>query len=617
MRWLLAALLLVVALVLVTAAWLFYTEPGLRWTLALAQDAARGKLRVEGARGALAREIEIDALLYQDGKTEVALRDATLRLELLAFLGARAGIHSLQAKSLAVTLPAAGDAPGAPPEPPQLPLGLRIERADIARITLERGAERYVIEDFELRDTALLQSGTVAATAAFELRHAQYPVSARLRIGGTVERLEVGFEGRIGGIPAKLRAQVSPFAPRPLAAIDAEAGPVDLQRLNAEWPATQLSVKLAGKSSPTHALAGSLSARNAAPGPLDEKRIPLASLETRFASTDLQSAALQELKMALSPGGTLAGKGALSPGKAEFDLRVSNLDLRSFGAKLRATQLSGNLRLGAGEVQTLQGTLAQQDMKISADIVRDGERVDIRSLRAEAQGGAATGTASLRLTEPLRFEARLKLEHFDPARFGEYPGGDINGAVEGSGTLGADPAVEARWTIADSTLQGEALQSRGSARLSRSRATRVAAEAVFGGARLGARGDLGAAGDELAWTLEVPRIEHFLEEFAGRLQASGTLSGSLDAPQGTIVARASALRLPQGMSVKSATAKARGSLARRMERASGLVGGDPRLAQLGRLSAGARRARAFARRTRARRARPARSDPREGATVDR
>src|SRR6185295_3086230 len=138
-----------------------------------------------------------------------------------------------------------------------------------------------------------------------------------------------------------------------------------------------------------------------------------------FASPDLTSVSLQELKAVLSPGGTLAGKGELRAGSAQFDLQVAELDLRALRSSLRSTRLAGSLRLAAGEKQTLQGTLEQDGMRISADVVRDGERVEIRSVRAEAQGGAAAGRGSLRLGEPIRFEARLKLEHFDPASFGQ------------------------------------------------------------------------------------------------------------------------------------------------------------------------------------------------------
>src|SRR5262249_2253562 len=155
----------------------------------------------------------------------------------------------------------------------------------------------------------------------------------------------------------------------------------------------------------------------------------------------------------------------------------------------------------------------------------------------------ATGSGRLRLSEPMRFEAKLNLEHFDPARFGQYPGGDINGSFDGSGTLGAQPLVDARWVVRDSKLEGQPLASHGAARISGSRAQRVVAQASLGGARLTARGDFGRPGDELGWALEVPRVEYFLGDFTGALRANGTLSGTFEEPQATFTAEANELVL--------------------------------------------------------------------------
>ena len=563
MRWVAAALAVVallVAAVLGAASWLLYTDSGLRWAAARAQDALDGKLAIDGLRGALAREISAETVQYRDDAAAITVRNIGLRIELLAILGGRAGIRSLQAESLDIALgePQAKTPRGAAPD---IPFGLRIEEAKIARITLQQGEQRFVVDGFELRDAGLLPTGAVSASAAFSLRHEGYPVSASLKLAGTLERLEVAFDGRIADVPASARAIVTPRGARALSAIEAQAGPLDLARLREGWPRTALTLKLAGKASATFALAGTLSARNAAPGPLDDERVPLAALDARFATADFRSVSLQDLKAALTPRGTFAGSGALHAERAEFDLRVSELDLRAFGSKLRPTQLSGRVRLGSGAVQTLQGTLAQDDMRITADIVRDGERVEVRSVRAEAYGGVASGSGRLRLGEPLAFEAKLVLEHFDPARLGAYPSGDINGALEGNGSLGADPSVDARWTIERSTLEGRALESRGAGRVSSTQVSRLVAQARYGNARLTARGGLGRRGDELSWTIEVPRIEEFVDEVEGRLQASGTLSGAFKDPQAALVATGKNLSA-QGITLETATVKATGSLER-------------------------------------------------------
>jgi translocation and assembly module TamB len=548
MKWLLGAVLIVLVALLVAAAWLVGTEPGLQWVAARAQAAAEGKLTLEGVRGALARDISISALKLP----QVEMRNVALRIELLAFLGRRAGIRYLRAQSLEVTLGPGDDKPLSAPD---LAFGLRIDSADIERISVQRGEERYVIEEFQLRDAFVRESGAIAASLSFALRHEEYPATVRLKLAGTLNRVDALLEGAVRDVPVKATALITAFSGRPLEAIDAEAGPLDLSKLNAEWPRTLLSVKLTGKTNE-----GRLSVRNAVPGALDAERIPISALDTRFA-TDFKTLSLDELKIVLTPAGTLAGKGTLSAGQAAFELRAADLDLRSFRQGLRRTQLSGPLRLNASEkAQSVQGTLAQADMSITADVVRAGDVLEVRSLRAASAGGEASGSARLRLAEPMSFETRLKLAHFDPARFGEYPSGDINGAVDAAGALGKNLRVDARWLIRDSTLEGEALTSRGAARIGRGRVTQANVDATLGGARLTARGDFGRRGDELALELEAPRIDHFVGGVEGSLRASGRLTGSFGSPQGSLTARAIGLRLPNGIALKSVTAKASGTL---------------------------------------------------------
>jgi len=557
MRWVLAVFLLIVAVVLTAVWWLLATEPGVQWVAARAEAAAQGTLKLEGLRGALVRDIDVASVQFKDAQTQIELRNAKLRVELLAFLGQRAGIRTLRAESLDITL---GPGDDKPPTLPQLPFGLRIDSADIVRITVQRAEERYELENFQLRDAVIRERGAIAASLSFLLRHERYPVAAALKLGGTLERIEAAFEGTVAGIPAKSRAVITAFAPRPLQAIDAEAGPADLNKLNEEWPRTALNVKLSGKATDARALAGTLSARNAQPGPLDQQRIPVAALDARFA-TDFKALFLEDLKIALAPGGTLTGKGELRPGQATLEVRAAELDLSSLRSTLRRTQLHGPLRVIATEkTQSVQGTLAQAGMSISADVLRTGDVLEIRSLRAIAEGGEATGTGRLRLAEPMSFEARLKLARFDPARFGEYPSGSISGNVDATGALGKDLQVDVRWLIQDSTLEGEALASRGAARITDGRVSQANVDTRLGGARLTARGDFGRPNDKLALELEAPRIDHFIGGIAGSLRASGTLSGSWETPQASLSAQAIGVRLPNGMALKAASAKAGGSL---------------------------------------------------------
>jgi translocation and assembly module TamB len=560
MRWLLAVLavlLLLVGVVAGAAWWLLYTQPGMQWAAARAQAAAEGRLELQGLTGALAREIHVERIRYADGDTAITLDKARLRMEIFAFLGGRAGIRSLQAEALEVRL-APGD--GKPPAPPRLPVTVRADRVQIARIAVERGGMRHVIEQFDLRDAFVRENGAVEATVSFRFPHERYPAIVALKLGGTLERLEAAASGSVADVPASAKVVLTAFADRPLERIDAEAGPIDLRRLDPLWPVTALTLKLSGKAAQDGAVAGVLSARNARPGPLDRDLVPFSALDGRF-STDFAVVALEGLTLRLVPGGTAAGTGEIRAGSARFDLRVTQLDLRSFRSSLRHTSLAGRLKIALAETQSVQGTLSQDGMTLSADVLRKGEVLEVRSLRAAAEGGEATGTGRLRLAEPMTFEARLKLTGFDPARFGEYPAGTVNGSLDATGALGQALRVDVRWLVQDSQLEGEALSSRGAARITRGRATQVNADTRLGGARFTARGAFGRAGDALDLELEAPRIDYFVGGIEGTLRASGRLTGTWDSPQGVFTARAMGMRLPNGIALKAASAKATGGIA--------------------------------------------------------
>lgn len=553
MKWLLAALALIAAGVVLGAAWLLGTESGLRWAAARLTAAAGGKLSLGGMRGTLAGEVVFDEIRFRDGATDIRLASGALRLELLAALGGRAGLRALRAESLDIAL---AKADGRPPRRPDLPLGVRIESAEIARIRFRD----FTLEDFELSDAALLEQGAVAAIASFAVREAPYPARIRVQLSGTLERIDAVVSASVADIPVSAKALLTPFGEQPLQALDAQAGPADLSSLQPGWPGTALTLELSGKANGAEPLAGRLALRNTQPGPLDAQRLPLATLDARFA-TDFASLSLHDLR--ITGAGTLNGSARIEPRQARLELRAADLDLRAVRGTLRRTQLSGPLTIVATEkTQAVQGTLAQDGMRLTADAVRTGDVVEIRSLRAEAGGGEASGSGRLHLGQPMRFETRLKLARFDPARFGDYSEGSINGSLDASGVLQENFAVDARWAIQDSTLRGDTLDSRGTARVMRDRVSRVDAEARLGKSRLTARGDFGGAKGELELRLEAPDVGQFVEGVTGRLSASGRLAGTWKNPRGSAQAKASALALPNGMVLDSVAAKADGTLAK-------------------------------------------------------
>src|SRR5256885_351770 len=170
--------------------------------------------------------------------------------------------------------------------------------------------------------------------------------------------------------------------------------------------------------------------------------------------------------------------------------------------------------------------LSQEGITLSLEAERRGDVIDIGALHAQAEGGAATGSGRVRLGEPLGFSAELMLEKFNPGAFGDYPAGSISGAVDLDGRLGDSSRVDAGWSVADSMLFGRSLQTEGRARFAPREITDAEGEIKLGDITILAQGSFGRPGEELAFTVDAPRLEELAAQLAGSMKASGRLTGT-------------------------------------------------------------------------------------------
>jgi len=507
LRWFLWSLVSMVLLAVGGALWLLGTESGLRWALGFAPPG----LELEEPRGTLIGTISFGRVAFQGSEA----RKVSFDLNLLALLADTISVEFLRIETLALKRPQS-------PSQGELSMPFRIRVADAQ-------VKSVVFEGYEIHDLAAEYSGSASG---HEVQAAFSGAGARARLKA-VFREAISLEGEVQGLN--------------LAVIDPAA------------PQTALHVSIQGKGSAT-AFAGRLSVSNPQPGPIDRERVPVARVEAVF-STDMKSVAFQSLRADLPPAGSIAGKGSVSLEGAKLDIRVADLDLRSIYSSLRATRLSGTLDLDiAAERQRVKGTLAQDDMSLAADAERRGDEVEIRALRARAGESEAAGSGRVHLGEPLRFAADLRLARFDPARFGDYPQGSINGTLKASGDLGGRGS--ARWEIADSRLFGEAFASAGTADLVKERIARADAWATLGANRAAAKGSFGGPRDELAWTLHIPELAALAGDFAGEIRARGTARGGWKHPVATVRAEASRLRLTEALTFERASVNASGGLER-------------------------------------------------------
>jgi translocation and assembly module TamB len=514
------------ALVLVALAgallWLAGTQAGLRWAAATAEAASAGRLRIERPRGTLASGMFADRVTFRNAGTSLVAERVGGRLRLLALLSADLSLEHLSIERLSLEL---AEDDGKPPTPPRLPVGVRLSDATLGRLEIVRGDSKLALRDLRIDRFALEVGHAVSGSAQFVVVDERFPANATLRLDGTLERLQARLGIALKGARAELAARLAPFAAQRLDSLEVHAMGVDLARFQASLPATSLEAALKARGT-REGLRGTLSLANAAAGPLDAGRLPVARLRADFATAGLASASFEQALIELAGGGTLQGGGEIAAGRGSATVEAKGLNLRALRSSLRRTALDGSLHVVVTpETQTLRAALSEQGITLALEALRRGDTVEIGALHAEAEGGEVNGAGTVRLGEPIRFEGRLALAGFDPAAFGDYPQGDIDGTVELSGALGAAPYVDARWQVDDSTLYDLAFETHGRARFARQRVSDADARASLGETRVSARGSFGRSGDEMQFTARARELSELASSLAGRLEASGTLRG--------------------------------------------------------------------------------------------
>ena len=621
MKWLFAALAVlgtVLVVALAALGWLVGTESGLHWAAAQAGQ----QLAFDNLRGRLAGEMTADRLVYAADDLRIQADQVSLRAHLAALLGGRLTIEPLRIASLQIDL--LPSETQAAPKAPELPLRLHLGDARVDEVIVRRGEARYVVREVVIAQAIIGEK--VALSASLYYPDERFPARGTLELAGTLERIEAKASATVAGVPALAHAVITPFLPQKLESVEGQAGPVDLARLDASLPHTALSASLKAAPTAGGAFAGTLSATNAAAGALDAGRVPVVRLETRFL-TDFTSMRLSQARAALHGGGMMSGDAELQPSSVNAKLVASAVDLRAMHTRLRKTALSGPLQLRIdGERQWARGSLTQEGIGLTAEIVRIGDELQVRELRALAEGGEVSGTGKVRLDGTMAFDARLQVQRFDPAKIGDYPAGSLSGAVIAAGRLNPRQ-IDLKWDLQDSTLYEHTFRSAGSARITGERVTQADADLRLGANRLTARGAYGRAGDSLALHarraspggIRADRREparpgnahrQDRQSTRGILGAGGNIAAAWRprAPtrhrQGGGHARRSRGRHHRAR--PRVVAGGRGTATRRLDGLARLDRRDPGAAQLGRASARAhRRARTAAYRPRSRRARPA------------
>ena len=552
----LLALILTLATVLACAgaagAWLLYTESGLHWLATRATGIAGKGLTLDGVAGTLAGGTRAQQVRYVGEDIEVRVTDAYLRVSPWSLLVLTPRISELHAAELAV-LTKPSEPRGRPPDTLALPFDFQLPDARVARLVIDLGKGPIDLTDVQLDysggrsrhevhslsleafDHAIRLRGSIQAQPPFALDATVSALGAAAlkaeidaALSGNLSELAIRVGAKSGAARLDADARMEPYAPFPLAQVKARMTGLDLRAFVKELPRTAIEgeLELARKGV---MLAGPVRLTNAAGGPYDRGLLPVSALRIDV-RTDTAYVREFDLVADLGRGGGISGSGRLLDNGAQLALKTRNLNLAGLHTRMRETRLAGRADMTLAQAQqSVTAELAQDDLSARVVAKRAGDRIDVSQFTARARGGEASGAARLELSGERHYSLEAAFARFDPAAWGNFPRGSINGTVAATGTIDG-PSAEVRLAIRDSRWLGAPLAAQGTLSLAGERLRQANVDATIGGNHVVARGAFGAPKDTLDLRIDAPRLDIFQFGLKGAIRGTAQVSGTWRAP---------------------------------------------------------------------------------------
>ena len=580
-HWLRALLLTITTLVVLLAAALWYLgrESALLTIVQKVNSASHGQIVLTGASGSLYGKLHLDHLRYSS-PTEIITAD-NIDLDWSPFQYLARGLVIQHAHVATLVLESMGPStPTVLPTSLAAPFNLHVADARLGKLTLKSAGGSNVIDNIRLQldggktewrlqhASALTVAGLVTAdatvgtarpfplTAKATLAQSappagQKPAQLALTAGGSLQLLDLAAIGTSANANGDAKLALAPFDAIILRSAVINGRDIDPSRFDPAWPQANLRVALTASIDAKQAVSGGLTVSNdGLLGPIDQQRLPLKSINAKLGGT-LTATTLDDVLIDLAAAGKFTGSGAVQRsapdagiGNATFQLHTDRIDLKEIQGAMNSTKIAGDITLAStATTQTLTALLSDKGLKLDVQATLADQLVKIERARLLAGKGSidVTGQASLKDSQP--FNATASASHFNPAAFGAYPSADLNADIHASGHVAPSWQVAADFALRPSRLFDQALSGNGKVTADASHFSGIAAQLGLGKNTVKLRGDFGAPGEQLAWSLDAPQLSAARSDLIGSVTASGVVSGTLAAPHSSFTADAKGLAL--------------------------------------------------------------------------
>jgi len=582
-HWLRGALitLAVLAALLAGAVWLLGRQSTLQQLVARVAHASNGEIAISGVTGSLYKRMHIGHLVYRSKDSVVTADDIDIAWSPLQFFSEGMAISELHIASL--TSQSTGpSAPAKLPSSLAAPFRISVSDARLNTLTLiAADGSRSVISNLRLQlvsdkagwqldnASALTPIGAVQATLTIGANQpftltgkvtlsqsaasagSLPPATLALQASGNLSLMSLSAQAKSGAASGEALLSLAPFDAIILRSADIKGRGINPANFNDGWPQADMSVHIAASIAPDRKISGTFALLNQGQaGTLDQHRVPLKSFSGSVGGT-LTATTISGVALDLGVAGQFHGNGDVQRrapdagiASAAFKLHTDRFDLKGVSGGMNKTDIAGDITLtSATDKLTLSAALAQNGLRLDLHATLADALLQIQQARLLAKKGSIdlTGQASLKDHRP--FKASASAQHFDPSALGDFPAADLNAVIDASGQLSPAWQVAAGFTIKPSTLFKQPLSGKGKLDADAQHISGIDATLALAQNTAQLHGSFGAPGEKLAWQVAAKQLSIISGDLLGALNASGVVTGSMDAPRSSYTADAQGLGL--------------------------------------------------------------------------
>lgn len=577
--WSVAALLLFLSLAAGFALVVVQTEWGTRLLWRAAPGLLPGQLSGDWAGGTLSEGLALRNLVYQDKTQQIRIDRLEVKWR-LSRSPLKLSIRYLRLGTVDVSLLPTPDEPRKLPQKLTLPLALDLKKATVRDVILRSDGQVARYRDIRLRASSdrvnhalfLENAVTPFGTADGSLRlngNRPFKLAGKLELQGEYQKKNyraaadlsgslqaLGIKLQASGMDANAQANIdaTPFADVPFRSAKISVDRLDPKAINPGWPEAQLQLRAA--LSPTNVtmdpaelvVSGPVTLSNAKPGPIDQGRLPLVSVQT-LVTLDAKTQQLSQISIQLPGKAFLEGGGAIHNGTSgKFTVQAHALDLQKLHTTLRPTRLNGPFAVTlSGATQRMKLSLSDPaSFSIVADAQFSPKRMTLHS--GEIKSGAAQLKISGDLArETSEYSVNAALSDFNPGIFlssmqktkagtpakksGPAPlNARINMEFKAEGALRPELTTQVRFDIHDSTYADLPMTGGGFLRVAGKRILPSDAGLKIAGNEMNLKGSFGQPGNRLRVYINAPALARLGFGVSGLLQVDGDVSGTFSRP---------------------------------------------------------------------------------------